>query len=73
LRKIRVKVRPNAGESRLEEADGAWVARVRSPPVDGKANYELIGLVAKRFGLPRSRVTIRRGTAGRVKTVELAD
>ena len=41
--------------------------------VDGKANAELIALVARQFGQPKSRVSIRRGTSGRVKLVTIAD
>ncbi|TLY56396.1 MAG: DUF167 domain-containing protein, partial [Gammaproteobacteria bacterium] len=42
---IEVKVRPGARESALrQDALGAWFAELRSPPADGKANAELIGL-----------------------------
>lgn len=44
-RTIQVKVKPNARQAGLEElSDGTWIARVKSPPVDGKANKELIAL-----------------------------
>lgn len=65
-----MKVKPNARESRLEELpDGTWLAALKAPPVDGKANAELIALVARRFGCPKSGVTIRRGASGRLKLV----
>ena len=36
----------------LEDAgDGTWLARIKSAPVDGNANAELIGLIAKHFGV----------------------
>ena len=70
---IEVKVRPNAGTSALhEEAPGRFRADLKSPPVDGKANAELIGLVARHFGCRRSAVTIRTGGAARVKLVRIA-
>jgi uncharacterized protein (TIGR00251 family) len=69
---IRVKVKPNAKESVLEEGDdGLWLARLKAPPVDGKANAELIALVAKRFGCARSAVAIKSGAWGRVKVVTI--
>ncbi len=38
---IKVKVRPNARASALEEQDdGTFVASVKAPPVDGKAKAE---------------------------------
>lgn len=51
--------------------DGVWIARLRSPPVDGKANAELIELVAKHFGCPKSSVAVQSGKSGRVKRVQI--
>ena len=48
---IQIEVKPNSRRSLLEQnEDGTWLAQIKSPPVDGKANDELIGLVAKQFG-----------------------
>ncbi|WP_298933829.1 DUF167 domain-containing protein [uncultured Ramlibacter sp.] len=69
---LQVKVKPNARASRLEqEADGTWRAQLKSPPVDGKANEELVALVARHFGCSRSAVTIRSGASGRMKLVRV--
>lgn len=73
MRTIRVRVKPNSRIRCLTEVDGTWVARVKSPPVDGKANRELIELVAEHFGVPRSRVSIRRGAGARFKSVQIED
>jgi uncharacterized protein (TIGR00251 family) len=73
-RTLQVKVRPGARNSSLEQqADGSWRAELKAPPVDGKANAELIALVAKRFGLRKAQVRIRSGAAGRMKLVDLSD
>jgi len=72
---LRIKVKPNARTSSLEQlADGTWLARLKAPPVDGKANAELIALVAARFRCARNSVELKAGAAGRTKllTVELA-
>lgn len=55
----------------LEERDGMWEARLKSPPVEGRANAELVGLVARRFDCPRRAVTIKSGGAGRLKLVRI--
>ena len=69
---LQVKVKPRARTSSLEQAaDGTWLAKLKSPPVDGKANQELIALVAARFGCPKGAVTIKTGAAGRLKLVKL--
>jgi hypothetical protein len=70
--RLQIKVKPRSRESSLEPLpDGTWLARLVAPPVDGKANDELLALVARRFGRPISAVTLRRGAAGRVKWVEI--
>ena len=69
---LQIKVKPNARVSALDQqADGTWLAQLKSPPVDGKANLELIALVAKHFGRRKSQVSIRSGTSGRMKLVEV--
>ena len=65
---LRIKVKPGARASELtSEPDGSWRARLRSPPVDGKANTELVALVAEHFRCPKSAVTIKSGLSGRSK------
>jgi hypothetical protein len=69
---LRIKVKPNARASELvQETDGSWTARLKSPPVDGKANKELIALVADRFRCPKSAVSIKSGASGRSKLVKI--
>jgi uncharacterized protein (TIGR00251 family) len=69
---IEVRVKPNSPASELrQEADGRWFATLKSPPVDGKANDELIRLVARYFRCSRSAVSIRSGAARRLKLVKI--
>jgi len=73
MKTIQVRVKPNARESILEEVvPGQWLAKLKSPPVDGRANQELIELIAQYFELPKSAVTIKSGASGRVKLVRIA-
>ena len=72
MKTIRVKVKPNARASQLEQlADGTGLALIKAPPVDGMANDELVGLVARHFGLRKAQVTIRSGASGRLKLVQV--
>lgn len=69
---LQVRVKPRSRTSGLEQlADGTWIARLKSPPVDGKANAELVTLVAERFCCPKSSVSLRTGAAGRVKLIRV--
>jgi uncharacterized protein len=69
---IRVKVRPNARRvSFVQQPDGTWLAAVRSPPVEGRANRELIELVAGHFRCAKAAVSIKSGASGRTKLVRI--
>ena len=48
------------------------MAQLKSPPVDGKANKELIGLVADHFRCRKADVEIKSGASGRMKLVKIA-
>ena len=70
--RLRVKVKPNARSSALtQDADGSWRASLTSPPVDGKANEELIALIAAQFRCAKAAVRIKAGASGRMKLVEI--
>ena len=71
---LMVKAKPNSRVSSLsQQEDGTWLAQLKSPPVDGKANAELIALVAKEFGCAKSAVTIKTGAGSKLKRVEIRD
>lgn len=71
---IQVKVKPNSRASLLEEKeDGTWLAQIKSPPVDGKANEELLGLIAKHFKCRKSDVRIKSGASTRIKLIQIGD
>lgn len=70
---LQVKVKPNSRASELLPAPaGPWTARLKSPPVDGKANAELVALVAAHFGCSKSAISIRSGAGGRMKWLKVA-
>jgi uncharacterized protein (TIGR00251 family) len=74
MRTLRLKVKPGSRDEELSELeDGSWLARVKAPPVDGKANLAVIALVARHFGLRKAQVNIKSGASGRTKLVVLED
>lgn len=69
-----VKAKPNARASTLtQHEDGTWLAQLKSPPVDGKANAELVELVSKQFGCAKSSVSIKTGAGSKLKRVQIPD
>lgn len=68
----RVKVKPNSKRQSIkEEADGSLTVYLKSSPIDGKANEELIELLAEKFEISKSRITIKSGLASRQKLLEI--
>ena len=69
---IQVKVKPNARQSALTQlADGSWVAQVKAPATEGRANRELIALVADHFQCVKAAVSIKTGASKRLKMVRI--
>ena len=54
---FKVRVVPRASRSEISgEHDGSLRIRIAAPPVDGAANEELVRLLARKLGVPRSAV-----------------
>lgn len=69
---LEIKVKPNARKPRIEKGAGAGLTvYLKSPPVEGKANEELIQRLADRYGVPKSRVRIKSGHNSRSKLIEI--
>jgi len=72
--RIEVKVRVYA-RARKQEIDelpsGELKLKVKSPPVQGKANREVIEALSSYFRLSPSRIKIIRGEKSRLKLVSL--
>lgn len=67
-----IKVKPNSKTQNIQqESDGSWIVHLKSPPVEGKANEELIKLLSKKFDIPKSQITIKSGLSSRNKLVEI--
>ncbi len=72
---MRVRVTPRAAKPRYAvEVDATgplvrvWVA---APPAEGAANAEVIRLLAKALGRPKSALGIVRGAASREKLIRI--
>ena len=69
---IQVRVKPNARVRAFSQADdGTWLAQLKSPPIEGKANEELIALVAEHFQCRKAAVSIKSGASSRTKRVSI--
>ena len=69
---FRLRVQPRARSTGIAgEHDGALKLKVASPPVDGKANSEIIRYLAKIVGVRQSAVEIVSGATSRDKVVRI--
>lgn len=73
-----MRVTPKASADRVgavvaDETGAGWLqVAVTAVPEDGKANKAVIALLAKRWKLPKSTLSVVRGTTDRRKLVEIA-
>lgn len=44
---------------------------VKAPPIEGKANAELISFLAKAFGVPKKAVVLESGEKSKTKRVSI--
>lgn len=71
---LKIRVKPNSKHASVtEEPDGSLTVRLQSPPIDGKANQELIAILAKRLGISKSQIVIKSGLSSKTKLIELPD
>jgi uncharacterized protein (TIGR00251 family) len=67
---ISVRVSPGAARDEITGfKEGVWQVRVKAPPVGGKANRALLGLLGKALGLAPGGLVIVKGQTSRHKTV----
>ena len=66
-------LQPNASRSEFAGLHGdALKIRIQAPPVEGKANTELVKFLAKAFGVGKRDIEIISGELNRHKRVRIA-
>ncbi|MTF37561.1 DUF167 domain-containing protein [Cyanobacterium aponinum] len=71
--KISVQVKPRSKKQTIEKKDNdTWIVNLKSSPVNGKANQELITVIAKQFGVKKSQVIIKSGLSSPKKIIEIS-
>lgn len=78
--KIALKVTPGARKNEILgwEEDYPQIGRVlrvkiAAPPVEGKANKEIVTFMAKTLGIPKSAIELLHGSTGRIKLIQVPD
>jgi len=69
---IEIKVTPSSGRQKMSlNAQGILKCHLKSPPIKGKANAELIKFLSKALHLPKEKVTIIHGATSRKKRIKI--
>lgn len=69
--KIRVTPRSNKSEIVGAMADGTIKIKLKAPPVNGKANEELVEKLSEHFGVSKGNVKIIKGLSSKNKVVNI--
>jgi len=71
---LKIKVLPRSSKNELiQMADGTIKIKLKSPPVDGKANEELVKFLSEYHSVPKSLIVIKKGLKGKNKVVEISN
>jgi len=72
---LAVRVTPRASRNEIAELldDGTIKVRIAAQPADDEANAALLNFLAEVLGVPKSRLDIVAGLAGRDKLVSVVD
>lgn len=63
-------VTPRAKKSQIKGVrEGAIAVAVSAPPLQGRANQELIRIIATALNIPASRISLLKGERGRNKSL----
>lgn len=66
---IKAKVKSNQKHNLVSWYNDYLHVKIKSAPVEGQANRELVELIATSLGLSKSCVTIKKGNASPYKTL----
>ena len=71
---IEIKVKPNSKQQKIEKiTDTSFEVCVKSKPERGKANKEVLVLLSKILGVPKTHIQLVRGSSGRMKQFDIPD
>ncbi|MDD5749064.1 MAG: DUF167 domain-containing protein [Actinomycetota bacterium] len=69
---IEIKVIPGAKKQEVKNLDdGTYCVKLKNAPEKGKANEELISIIASYFDVDKKSVSIVKGMRGRRKVLEI--
>ncbi|MBU2101836.1 MAG: DUF167 domain-containing protein [Candidatus Omnitrophota bacterium] len=71
--RINVKVIPGAKKDTIEEDAGGLRVHMRAAAIEGRANKQLIEMLAEHYKTKKYRITITRGSKSREKIIDICE
>lgn len=70
---IQARLKPNSRHRQevVKGGDGTFTIYVKSPAIEGRANKEVIELLARYFKTPKSQVRLIKGIKSKLKIFEI--
>lgn len=69
---IKISVIPNSSKSYIVGVfDGILKLKLNSPPIEGKANKEVIVFLSQLLNVPKSTISILHGDKNKLKTLSI--
>ncbi|MCZ6684800.1 MAG: DUF167 domain-containing protein [Candidatus Dadabacteria bacterium] len=70
---IQVQIQPGSSKDQIIGLhNGRLKIKISAPPVDGKANQNLIEFIAKALGVSKSKIEIVKGRTSKLKTLKIS-
>ena len=71
--KLVVRVTPGAKRNAVTGLkEGVWHIKIAAPPIEGKANEELVAFLSKLLGVRKSNLSVVKGQTSRNKLVSVS-
>lgn len=69
--KIQVKVKPGSKNEGVTQKGDTFIVTTKEPPKEGRANRQVIKLLAKHFKVPQNQVKLVSGFKQRDKVIDI--
>ena len=69
---FKLRIQPNSKKESFEQmGDGTFKLKIRTPPIEGRANERVIDILSQALDLPKSSIQILSGQKSKTKTIGL--
>ena len=70
---IQVQIQPGSSKDQIIGLhNGRLKIKISAPPIDGKANQNLIEFISKALGVSKSKIEILKGRTSKLKTLKIS-